>query len=383
MASVIVALNHYLYGEFSAPWLGFGSSPENRYLHQLPFVRIIWCGHAMPPIFFVVSGYCACYSALRLRDAQDYAAMAKSLSRSAFRRGLRLYLPVFFMSALSQLLLFCGLYNWRWTETALVPWHAPIEHLKYLATYLLDITNLVYLTDNPGLNVQFWVIPLEYIGSLTIYVTVLALAGVKAHFRPAVLAALIAPFVYRGHYNTYTFLAGHLICEMNLLHSQRGGWRFGRRVNAALFFFAWFLIGLPDNYFDTPGYSFLSALEPSPWGAYAQQNWRGLAAILLVFSMSNDIRLQSLPNSQIPQYLSTISWEIYLSHTMIYRLWRNPLVNFFMSWFEYATFAGTWFSFVASGVVMATIVQWGAERLKMINNKLSELSKKAEGNLLM
>ncbi|OJD29676.1 acyltransferase-like protein [Diplodia corticola] len=376
MASVVVALNHYLYGEFAAPWLGFGSSPENRYIHQLPFLRIVWCGHAMPPIFFVVSGYCACYSALRLRDSQGPAAMAVSLSRSGFRRGLRLYVPVFVMSALAQLLLFCGLYNWRPAETTLQPWRAPVDHLKYLAAYLLDITNPIFVTDNPGLNEQYWVIPVEYAGSLTIYLTALALAGVRARARPAVLAALIAPFVYRGNCNTYTFLAGYLIAELSLLRrrSEQSSSTWRRPAKAALFIVAWYFLCLPNNYAATPGYSFLTALQPATWGEWSEQNWRALAAVLLVFSMSldddgndeneNGRWLQWLPRCRVPQYISTISWEIYLCHLMVYRLWRNPLIDFFMR------FAGFEWSFVASVVVMATTVHWCAERLKSLNKRL-------------
>lgn len=384
VASVIVALNHYLYGEFSSPWQGFGSSSESHYLHQLPFLRVIWCGHAMPPIFFVISGYCACHSAIRLRDSQGLSAMVSSLSRSAFRRGLRLYLPVFFMAILAQVLFFCGLYNWRWSEVSLQPWHAPGTHLKYLATYLLDITNPVYPTDNGGLNLQFWVIPVEYAGSLTTYVTVLALAGTKRHLRPALLAALILPFIYRGNCHTYTFLSGLLIAELNLLRSTTAAsnpsrWlRLPRRANTALFLLAWYLVGLPNNYSETPGFAVLARIEPSRWGGFAEHNWRAIAAVLLVYSMSNDARLQVLPNARVPQYLSTISWEIYLSHMMLYRLWRNPIVDFVMSWFEYASEGGFRCGFVVSAVIMATIVHWAAETLKLVNGRLVGIAKRIE-----
>ncbi|KAH7042125.1 hypothetical protein B0J12DRAFT_674734 [Macrophomina phaseolina] len=336
----------------------------------------------MPPVFFVISGYCACHSAMRLRDAQGPPAMVNRLSRSAFRRGLRLYLPVFFMATLSQLLFFFGLYNWNWTEVTLQPWHAPLAHLKYLVTYLFEIANPMDVTQNPGLNLQYWVIPVEYAGSLTVYTTCLALAGAKRTVRPILLALLILPFIYRGSFLTYTFLAGHLIAELDLVRahgtgSQRRG--LSHRATTALLLASLYFLSLPDNYPATPGYAFLDALTPPRWGAVAQHNWRALAACLFVYALSSDVRLQALPSATLPQYLGSISWEVYLCHMMVYRLWRSPLMDFVMSRFEYATTRGLGWGVVVSGVVAATAVQGCASGLKRVNAWLMRCARLWEG----
>ncbi|GME49201.1 acyltransferase-like protein [Neofusicoccum parvum] len=376
IASVIVALNHYLYGEFAAPWLGYGSSPDNRWLHQLPFIRLIWCGHAMPPVFFVISGYCACWSAIRLRDSHGLEKMVASLSASAFRRGLRLYLPVIFMSVLAQLVFFFGLYNWRWTEVSLQPWHRPGDHLKYLATYLLDITNPVYPTDNGGLNLQFWVIPVEYAGSLTCYVTVLALARTKPTTRPLILAALIASFLLRGNCHTYTFLSGVLIAELTLLLPHPPP-----LLPRLALLLGTYLLGLPNNYRRTPGYAWLAALEPRAWGAFAEHNWRAVAAALTVAAGALDRAgpLQRLGRARLPQRLGSTSFELYLCHMLLIRMWRNPLVDAVMAGFEVADARGFWVAYLVSGAVMATLVMWCAEGLGRVNEGLQGWARRVEG----
>ncbi|KAL1632662.1 hypothetical protein SLS56_003359 [Neofusicoccum ribis] len=378
IASVIIALNHYLYGDFAAPWLGFGSSPENRHLHQLPFIRVIWCGHGMRPIFFIISGYYACWSAIRSRDS-SLEKMVTSLSSSAFRRGLRSYLPVFFMATLSQVVLFCGLYNWDWSETtSLKPWTSPGDHLKYLLSYLVDITNPVYITHNPGLNLQYWVMPIEYAGSLASYMTVLALARVKPRLRPGFLAASILPFLYRANCFTYTFLCGVLIAELNLA-CARGALRVSPLLNRILFLLGSFLICLPDNYADTPGYSWLVGLESlTAWGEEAPHNWRSVAGVLFVFGICNETKLQRLPNSRTPQYLAKISWEIYLVHITLYYMWMKPIRGFIMSLLERAPVGEFWMGHIVSGILMAAIVHWFAKRLKIINGRLMTFAKRIE-----
>jgi hypothetical protein len=57
VAAFFVVLHHFLLDWFPSLVYSYGSSPDNRYLFQLPFIRIIYSGGGMVSTFFVISGY--------------------------------------------------------------------------------------------------------------------------------------------------------------------------------------------------------------------------------------------------------------------------------------------------------------------------------------
>ncbi|KAH7063100.1 acyltransferase 3 [Macrophomina phaseolina] len=386
IASLIIALNHYLYPDFETPWLGYGSSPSNQHLHQLPLLRLPFSGHGARPLFFVISAYCASFRPIRLRDSRGLAHMAASLSASAFRRPLRLYLPLLFMAAVSQLLLYCGAYAGPalYAATGLRPWAGAAAHLAFLLRYAVDICNpLAALPVNPGLNLQYWVIPLELGGSLACYVTVLALARVAPRVRLAVLAgAVVAPFVWRGSCFTWAFLAGVWVAEVDWLE-ERGGLCVRRGVRRAVFALGVWLVCLPDNYRETPGYAWCAWVEDvvmRAWGVEAPHNWRSVGAVAVVFGVSGERALQRVFDMRVPQAVARVSWEVYLVHVLVYNVLKEPVrrgvARLLGKMGAVAPENGfLWTEYLISGAFIAVAVWWSARRLKMVNARLVAFTK--------
>ncbi|MBE7182609.1 MAG: acyltransferase family protein, partial [Terriglobus roseus] len=98
---------------------------------------------------------------------------------------------------------------------------------------------------------------------------------------------------------------------------------------ACNFILALFIVSSPDAAFaDTPGYRWLATLVP----AHYSQKYRFLqsvGAIYLVFSISNNLHLQSLFTQPAIHYLGKISFALYLMHGMVTQTLGFAALGFF------------------------------------------------------
>ncbi|KAJ5988766.1 acyltransferase 3 [Penicillium waksmanii] len=356
IAAAIVATDHYFMGGvLDSAFLSFWADPpeENRRLIQLPPIRLLFAAHAMVPLFLVISGYAISINLLRLRKSSP-ADFVRRLSSAVTRRIFRIYLPVFVISVISQLLYLFNIYNWTFGDDALwgrKPWTAPWLHITFVFRYMIDNMNIINFQANPGLNGQLWTMPFEFRGSLVVYITVLGLAFWRPQMRRIAIASLAAYWFYFGQWDLFAFLAGLYLAEMRILSSistedetslplyNEKLWAsiHFKGINLAMiqtffcFTFGFWLVCLSDDGFLPPGYQFLSFFESSRWEgdwAIVSKTWKTTGSLLVVYGISRSPALQRPLDSRPIQYLGKISFSLYLVHQSVYHLVRDPVLGF-------------------------------------------------------
>lgn len=94
VAALFVVFHHYACQFVPALLEGWGTEHDNYWLLQFPIIRVTHNGTLMVEIFFVLSGFVLSVRGLKLARQGRQVEFVKSLSSSAFRRWMRLVLPV-------------------------------------------------------------------------------------------------------------------------------------------------------------------------------------------------------------------------------------------------------------------------------------------------
>ena len=355
IAAAIVATDHYFMGGvLDAGFRSYWADPpeENRRLIQLPPLRLLFAAHAMVPLFLVISGYAISINLLHLRNSSSSDFFGR-LSSAVTRRIFRIYLPVFVIATISQILFFCNLYQWDFGDDVVWgrrPWTAPWQHITFLVGYMMDIMNIIILRDPPGLNGQLWTMPREFRGSCVVYIVVLGMAFWRPQLRHIAIASIMAYWFYLGQWDIFAFLAGLYLAEMRVLAGARIANQvpilpFYRLVSwapkirsidfttirtAFCFLVGFYLICLGDDGHLPPGYQFLSIFESPRWENdwnILSRCWKTVGSVLFVYAVGTSPYLQRPFNSAPIQYLGKISFSLYLVHQSIYHLIRDPVRN--------------------------------------------------------
>uniref|UniRef100_L2FPP6 Acyltransferase 3 domain-containing protein n=1 Tax=Colletotrichum fructicola (strain Nara gc5) TaxID=1213859 RepID=L2FPP6_COLFN len=110
-------------GEFAAPYNSFWASPssENRWVFQLPIVRLPFAVHSMVPLFFIIGGYAMAHSVLA-RSSGGEGAFSRYFQLTLMRRWLRLYLPIIPITVLANAAYFVGVTTRPLAEHARHEW---------------------------------------------------------------------------------------------------------------------------------------------------------------------------------------------------------------------------------------------------------------------
>ncbi|KAH8701418.1 acyltransferase family-domain-containing protein [Phaeosphaeriaceae sp. PMI808] len=401
IAALIVTFEHFFEGDFDAGFRGYLADPpeENRHFFQLPPIRIIFAGQGMVVLFFIVSAYSISIRPLFLRDNAPREKFLDSLASSTFRRGIRLYIPVFTIEAISHLAMILGMYHWQGhsTSAALSIW----GHIFALLAYMMDaIIPLTPSTSLP-LNGQLWTIPAEFLGSNLVYLTILSTANLRPIMKLATIASAGLVGFWNLHWTVFTFMSGLAIAEVHALREvQRSAAaitgkekRLGRfpkmltACNSALFIIGIYLLCLPEQPIEdcfSWEYRFLLSL----WGDHAEEKediaqiWRSVGGLFCVFAISNSVKLQAILETKVAQYLGRISFGVYLAHLMIYQMWRGPLLSFFERSNAFNSTASLWFSWVATFSILLPVVLWTGHKLtSMVDKKSVHIAKWIEARL--
>jgi peptidoglycan/LPS O-acetylase OafA/YrhL len=287
-------------------------------------------GHFAVATFFVISGYVLSYKPLILIHAREYEKLDMSLSSSFFRRWIRLYLPVV-----------CTTFLWMSSWHAFGLWTPPFEPQKTyreeLWKWYADFKNYSFVFRGPGglpwmyYNLHTWSVPVEFRGSIIIFGALLALSRSTKTARLLTVAGLILGSLYivNGWWIAM-FLAGLLLCDLDLLSKEKALPRFLAKVDSILtpikgpmflfmFFASIYLGGVPslNNDYEilknSPGWQALSALKPN---AMEHPKWFFLfwGAVFLVAAIPRQQILKSFFTSSFNQYLGRISYSLYLVH---------------------------------------------------------------------
>jgi peptidoglycan/LPS O-acetylase OafA/YrhL len=360
VASLIVFFSHFT--ERNVPWFThtYGIRDEDDPIAssplQLPFVRNIYSGRPMVPIFFVVSGYVLSYKALKLLRSRDYDKLHRNLASSVFRRAFRLFLPTTASTFLVMWFIWAG-----WMGQPLPTlWEQLGDWLGAVWTILTVSWGWDEFHVVPY-DVHLWTIPIEMSHSLLLFITLTGLSRLKTHLRLLAVLGIMIFCLKSGHWAPFVFLGGMAIAEIGMIQEARREMarvaaeerqraytdegmeilkssaealaefdESGMQVSAAsiLFqvflaanlLFAMFVAGWPNNDgAQTPGIAALMAntMEPfhsqdSPLGM--ARPWFSIGAIQTVLALQQIRPLRNLFVTSFAQYLGNISYALYLCH---------------------------------------------------------------------
>jgi peptidoglycan/LPS O-acetylase OafA/YrhL len=285
----------------------------------------------------------------------NFSSLLDCLSSSVFRRWLRLYLPTIVSTFISMLFT-----RWDWYVRGLFSHHTLPPVALNFSDQFWHWINCVLLVGNPFQNIDgfnlysppydghLWTIPIEFRGSIVVFVTLLGLSRTKPTVRIIGMAAIVIYTLCTRHWDLFLFLCGMLLAEVDLwkadvfLQSQsislhRGqdlsarsifGYRTRRLLSVLacfMFLFAVHVLGLPASPASTPGYRTMMLFTPSQYSDADGQSrfWLAIGAVLLLASFSiwpssadpEQVTLLQKPfTTPFAQYLGHISYAIYMVH---------------------------------------------------------------------
>ncbi|KAJ5336303.1 uncharacterized protein N7506_004325 [Penicillium brevicompactum] len=353
----------------------------NRHLIELPPFRLIFASSSWVTCFMVLYGVAISIPIIQSRNlpGDKHGSWIKVVSSQATGRVFRLYLPVFCISLLSNLLFFCGLVihpqaiQMMKRAWDLQPLEAPWAHIKFslwqlvhlttFVRYELDIANTLERDDLEGvLNPQLWSIPVDFRGSLAVYFLLFVTGFWRPLPRRLFFTAVAFWWFFLGQWDLFAFTSGMCVAEHLYGNTEetKGAIRLssdsepsdrsiGSTVNqswnkiqsSTAFNYLWkpsafigglFLMSLPDDGPLGAEYHFLLDIPTSPWWTVTEifnRCWTGLGATLVIITIANTKWLQYPLDSQLLQYMGRISYPVYVIHFAVYFSFKWPLQNLF------------------------------------------------------
>jgi peptidoglycan/LPS O-acetylase OafA/YrhL len=353
---------HFLYPYTRTITHGYGAAPDDKslkYPHQLPFLCLLVRGRAMVTLFFVMSGYVLSYAFLSASTAQTEAQLAKGFTRLTsltLRRWMRLYLPATFSMLLVMLGAFFGAFDagreFQETSLLLTGWseqHPP--RFSSFSKQLKDFVGMWWAWSTPfqwrlfysEYDPHTWTIPVEFRGSMALFVLLLACARLEQRWRLAALA-MVTTFCFASErWDVAAFTGGALVAGIHLWQASRatkeddslslprstaprrarrkfaqGARRALTTLNTVVFIAALYGLSFPDDMPErTPGFGWLYGLTPPMYKAgntRAYLFWHTLSALVGIWSVRQLYYIDAMFCLSVPQYLGQISYALYLVH---------------------------------------------------------------------
>jgi peptidoglycan/LPS O-acetylase OafA/YrhL len=360
---------------FTYTWhthIGWGFNKEYFGWHQLPIIHMIFSGHIMVAIFFVISGYVLSYRPLKTIRSGSFDQTFSVLSSATFRRGLRLYIP-------SIVGLFCvfiairlGLYNYsRWVVdkgrivTGTNEQHPIILRSTYIQLWdwyytLCRLMNfwdwgLFYNNYNPHL----WTIPVEFRSSIVLFLVIIGISRFTTKIRLGLEFATIWFCMRWGRWDVVLFLSGLVLAEIDLINGiwntdtnaskpastsaldleksagatpiQHFVRRRHREIWIGVFMLGLYIGSSPNlGVLYTPGFVWLGKLTPKTYPE-PHRFPQTVGAVLIVASINNSKTIQKIFVNPLSQYLGQISYAFYIVHgpilhglgyTLMHNIWQ-------------------------------------------------------------
>ncbi|GJC77676.1 hypothetical protein ColLi_00514 [Colletotrichum liriopes] len=293
LASFIVTIGHNT-DDYLWIYRGWGETDEDRYLVQLPFIRLAFCGIYMVTIFFVISGFVLTYSPLKKSHAGQGVDAIGSLPSSIFRRPFRLFMPVVPILVVTCILIH---YQAFYVAPGRQP-HGPVANGVWSQITFIWRTLITIITQSTTATImpQGWTLSVEYQGSLLF-----------------------------SMWQQCLFLSGMILADVRHARQKLPPLLTGAAHKAAnvaswlLLVFALFLGGWPThgNGYAAAGYSWFTWVPTA--GIDPTRLFPSIAAVALVAALENLPVLQRCLNSRWVLYLGEISYGLYLVHWVVGR----------------------------------------------------------------
>ncbi|KAI1074671.1 acyltransferase family-domain-containing protein [Whalleya microplaca] len=282
---------------------------------QLPIVRILHSGRSSVTVFFVISGYVITIKTLSMIYQRKQDRVLESLSGSLFRRPFRLYLPIIASTLIILVLVQYDCFLADPTGDGAPPrgtlqqqlyhWYM---HTVHMINPFRPITGRINIYS-PPYDGHLWTIPVEFRGSVTVFVLLLAFARAKRWIHIATVSAISSWLVQQGECDQALFCAGLLLAELSLLFPPKSealihltsqnnspkllgtsGMKTLRHIwTAVLFVLSLHLLSYPEDQGPKSlGFRTISRWVPAFYTLdeeFIQQFWISIGAVLLILAL--------------------------------------------------------------------------------------------------
>ncbi|KAK8125425.1 uncharacterized protein PG998_001184 [Apiospora kogelbergensis] len=366
VAALIVYVFHWGYLWFPFLRRGWhsssasGVSETDDLFLQLPVVRALHSGRASVTVFFVVSGYVLAVKTLaRIHQGQSDRAL-DSLAGSLFRRPFRLYLPIVVATFINLVLVRCGAGVFQKDPTGSggpprgKTWREQLRHWSAHTVHLVNPFRNINGRANlysPPYNGHLWTIPIEFKGSLLVFVLLLAFIKARRWLHMGVTLGFACWLAQLGDLDMALFCSGLFLAELSIIwppagkkNSQdehttttlsrrpRRSLRVGKHlVTSSLLLIALHLLSYPENGGrKSPGFRRLSLSVPAFYkGGEELIQWFWIS----IGSRQQEPLLQRPFTTDFAQYLGRISYALYLAHgTVIHTIGTRFLNPAWKAW---------------------------------------------------
>ncbi|KAJ6782694.1 hypothetical protein PWT90_02456 [Aphanocladium album] len=347
-ALIVVIFHTSLIYSSDIVFFSYGLDGRNLNPLQLPVVRLLYSGHGMVSMFFVLGGYVNALKPLSLIRAGNLADLAPALSSSLLRRVVRLCLPPLASTLAVALTVYAGLWEparanldrIRFTD-GFPPRHATLAAELY--NWCREMAKQFDLSAQPyfsNYDTHLWTVPTELRAGLVVVIVLLMLARCTTRARLMILTLVAAYTVGLGKWEMALYLAGAGLAELDMMRPQSGSSspilgslptvavaekpttglplqeKRPRYLRLALLTFAsLFLLSCPSEAIDrSPGYRLILKAVPSSLSDQPMRFIHGVGAILAVYTLSQSKTLQKPFTSSLSQYLGSISFSLYIVH---------------------------------------------------------------------
>lgn len=227
LAAFIVYIRHFAAPTHANIQVGYGGDEHNKFLIQLPFLRIIYQGPAMVAVFFVISGYALALGPLRSRQSSAEASLLR-LSSVSFRRVIRLFLPGIVSTFLVMLCINRGLFDWGFAarnERDMPGFQEPAPPLVGLLPLSMQLRIWAECTwkwlkvwdaDEHLYDAHLWTIPIEFRCSMILFVALVAIVKASPRTRFFALMAAVIYCHYTDFWKGWLFFAGATLAQWKL-----------------------------------------------------------------------------------------------------------------------------------------------------------------------
>jgi peptidoglycan/LPS O-acetylase OafA/YrhL len=310
------------------------------------------------------------YTFVGLARRREYATLLKSLSSSVLRRWMRLMFPALASSFIGFLLTRTGLAHNLYSDWESHMPQDPSNAERIVvearlpdpgdATFQRWVDDSLQMVDPfefgafrfPTFNFPLWTMQVEFLGSMLVFVLVLAVAFVRPAFRIGIPSTLVAFCLWSGRWHWSLFISGMVLAELSYRRSlhqpvlpidttveeiaeeSKESTPLPLSQNSVLylpyltaFLFACYIGTYPEyDPGSSPGYRWLSLYVPTRWAWFGGYFYPVLGSLLLVAILEHGKFLQKIFTTQIAQYLGDISLSMYMLHTQVELSLGNWLV---------------------------------------------------------
>jgi peptidoglycan/LPS O-acetylase OafA/YrhL len=214
---------------------GFGSSDSNRWIIQLPFLRLLISGPSMVALFFIISGYALSWGPLRALHLNGSPEQSLNrLSSATFRRATRLFLPGIASTFMIMICISLGMYD-RGQRAFESDVDMPGFHEPQPPQFRNDPFNVqfwdwvnstwkwlnIWGVSGHPYNPHLWTLSVEFRCSIALFVVLVALARTKAIWRLSGLGTMVIYCYYTNAWSEWMFFAGGFLAQLRLLQEGR------------------------------------------------------------------------------------------------------------------------------------------------------------------